>query len=352
MKQSASNKIEHQTPLHYFAQYATSAKKIKSIIQKNYKINSINDNLYTPLMIAAKYNKHSEVIEELLKAGANIQSLDKYKKDALQLALESNPSFKVVEKLLSIKLKRKNKLKQTPLMLAARSNPSSKVIEGLIKHGEDVNATDIYGFTPLMYAAATNTNPSIIKTLIKNGADINATTPQGINALHIASGALWLMHKHDCLDKERYFYASNPNAIKALIKCNADINSQDKNNNTPLLHSIIHQVYMRRLNKETPRLSTSKRAINELLRNHADPNITDKDGMTPLMHYIYSCPEIDIVKLLLKSGADVNIKTPKGLTAMSFTREIHPAFRWDFGKERWGWKNYNIAAKLIEKYIS
>ena len=350
---TTSSKLGHNTPLHYAAHYATSAKEVKTVLKKGYNINSVDDNLYTPLMIAAKYNKHIGVVKTLLKAGATLNSLDKYKKDALRLALEENSSDKVVMELLQNRKIQKNKLKQTPLMIAAMSNPSSSVIEALIKNGEDVNAKDINGFTPLMYASACNTHPSIIKTLIKNGADINATALQGLTALHIASGASWIMYKLDCLNKENEYFASNPNAVKTLLEYKANINNKDENNNTPLLHAIIHQAWIKRnfaKNSSVP-LSKSKTTIKQLLNHNADVNLTDKDGMSPLMHYVYSKPEADIVKLLLNAGADVNLKTPSGKTAMSFTREIHTAFHWDLPKEKWGWKQYDTAAKLMEKYI-
>jgi ankyrin repeat protein len=351
LSETTSSKLGHNTPLHYAARYATSAKEIKTIIRKGYKINSVDDNLYTPLMLAARYNKHIGVIKTLLKAGATLNSFDKYKKNAIQLALESNPSNRIVMELLQTQKLPKNKFKQTALMIAAMSNPSSSVIEALIKNGEDVNAKDTNGFTPLMYAAASNTHPSIIKTLIKNGADINITAIQGLTALHIAAGASWIMYKLNCLDKEREYYASNPNAVKALLEHTSNINVKDEDNNTPLLHAIIHQAWVKRKFSKNPPLSKNKTTIKQLLKHNANVNSTDKKGMSPLMHYIYSEPEADVVKLLLKAGADVNLKTQKGETAMSFTREIHTAFHWDFPKEQWRWKKYNIAAKLMEKYI-
>ncbi|XP_063608653.1 ankyrin repeat domain-containing protein 49-like [Penaeus indicus] len=73
--------------------------------------------------------------------------------------------------------------------------------------------------------------------------------------------------------------------------------------------------------------------IENILEHHPEAiNATDSDGYTPLHRAAYS-DHVEIVKLLLKSGASVTAKTVDGWTA------LHSACRWN---------HYRCAVVLIE----
>jgi uncharacterized protein len=107
------------------------------------------------------------------------------------------------------------------------------------------------------------------------------------------------------MDFEKIFliaYNNNDiNTIKNLINENkVEINSFI-NNNTPLHHAIF---------LENPKL------VEYLLEKKADPNLCHHDSSSPLI-YAISChnSNLEIVKLLIKYGANINYQNRNGYTA-------------------------------------
>lgn len=76
-------------------------------------------------------------------------------------------------------------LQATPLIEAAHQNDLPKV-EGLIKSGASVDQTNRYGVTPLSLACQ-NGNAEIVKLFLKAGADANLALPGDESPLHTAS---------------------------------------------------------------------------------------------------------------------------------------------------------------------
>lgn len=56
------------------------------------------------------------------------------------------------------------------------------------------------------------------------------------------------------------------------------------------------------------------------LQNNCDINAPDKDGWTPLWH-AYGNNDEDSMKLLLKSGADKNVRNADGVTIMDEAKD-------------------------------
>ncbi|XP_060557136.1 serine/threonine-protein phosphatase 6 regulatory ankyrin repeat subunit B-like, partial [Ruditapes philippinarum] len=107
--------------------------------------------------------------------------------------------------------------------------------------------------------------------------------------------------------KDRVCLAShNPRCLEIqlilLLKFKADINAISTVGRTALLKSIIY-----------------RHPLTELLLQHgADPNLADKDGLLPIhVCATYSC--LQLLKQILKCGADINGQDSKGRTALYFS---------------------------------
>ncbi len=86
-------------------------------------------------------------------------------------------------------------------------------------------------------------------------------------------------------------FEKQPGIVKLLLENGADIEQEGIDGITPLLDSI------GRGDIETVQL---------LLKHGADLEHVDEDGFSPMVEAISSCAKIDILVLLLESGADIN----------------------------------------------
>jgi len=68
---------------------------------------------------------------------------------------------------------------------------------------------------------------------------------------------------------------------------------------------------------ERPTPGPTKTMLKTLLARGANPKTGDENGNTPLMGAVEQC-DAEVVKMLLKAGADMNVKNGSGLTAFEF----------------------------------
>ena|GEM_PF-4287420 len=170
---------------------------------------------------------------------------------------------------------------------AARVGDLATVKE-LVMKGKDPNGTDWHfgelfpDKSALMYAAKQG-DLGMAKFLLENGVDVNEQTNNGgVTALFFA------------------VTARNVEMMELLIENGANIELGRMLDSKPLIHSV---------KKNNPEL------VKYLLEKGADPSVKDGWGVSPLM--LVSCSETDessydlennleIIRLLLKHGADVN----------------------------------------------
>ena len=205
----------------------------------------------------------------------------------------------------------KNRLEsfdQPRLHVAVMQN-SIEDIELIIK-GEDINCLNSEGDTVLHIGVISNSNISTIKYLLDLGAEINAKAANGITALHLAADLcridfieLLLRYGANVKNTDDFacsalHYASEPEAIQALIKAGGEVNAKSKMGFTPM-HCLL-------LN------DGSVESIESFLKAGADPNIKDNEGLTSL-HYVakfnFTQSNKDIFWMLLDFGADLNALT-------------------------------------------
>ena len=189
------------------------------------------------------------------------------------------PEFKVPEELL------------TPAIARAVISGDVKSVKKLLKEGADPNVRDEKGRTPLHHAVKDG-RLDIVKLLVESGADVNAPDNYGLTPLHYAVD---------------YGYEK---LIEFLLRHGADPNAKDNGGYTPLHISAFegHPSFpVVPLGSDSEQPETYMREAKLLIKSGADVNMKDKGGRTPL-HAAVSNNRIDFVRLLLESGADPNAK--------------------------------------------
>ncbi|XP_051724288.1 fibronectin type 3 and ankyrin repeat domains protein 1-like [Ctenopharyngodon idella] len=184
----------------------------------------------------------------------------------------------------------------------------------------DVDVHDKMGFTPLMVAAQKGFT-SLADILVKHGADINKRESTGKNSLMLAC------------------YAGHLDTVKYLRNCGSTWQSRDTDGCTPLhwavdgghLPVITYMIQdgckvdvMDKVSLWTPLMRVSAISGNAavasvLLQAGAEVNVRDKAGKTPLMVAVLN-NHVELVKLLLDSGADHHMKNEYGAGAADMAK--------------------------------
>ena len=155
--------------------------------------------------------------------------------------------------------------KMPPIFMAARAG-SEVAVRELAKSGVDINQRDKNEDTPLIRACRGGRNAyPAIRALVECGADVNAVNKQQRSALYWLCGSVYNM---DTVENAR-----------ALIAKGANVNAADVDGETPLMElcSCLSSVY-------------------------CDEPIYDKESVLAML------------KLLVDSGADVNVEKKSGDT--------------------------------------
>ena len=168
-----------------------------------------------------------------------------------------------------------------------------------IQFGAAVNSKSQHGFTPLHEAESVQ----LTRLLVENGADINAKTDFGQTPLH------W-----------------SHNAAKAtfLIDQGADINAKDNDGRSPLLLTRDIRVLKVLIEKGANINAQNNAGATALHLSAEDGKILHGDKMVNGHHpppEIDWAPNREIIKLLIKHGANVSLKNNKGQTAFDVARD-------------------------------
>lgn len=260
----------------------------KILIRKG---NPIND----AALVAATEKGNESLCMLLIKHGANmrhdtLRRLIDSAYNKLQRREQPVEDYEKIKALIAqgadCNLRSKNGT--TVLMIAASLN-DEVTCKMLIDAGADVNAQDIDGNTALWWIARWG-SAKICKLLIAHKADVNVCTKYSDTPLRLAAGC------------------KNIEVLKLLINAGADVNAQDSNGNTAL-H--LAAGYHKNHNKfhGNPEYEMKRELTCRLLcEAGANPNIKNKaHSQTPL---IIATRQglFPICKLLIKHGADVNIR--------------------------------------------
>eukprot|EP00005_Dracoamoeba_jomungandri_P003482 CAMPEP_0174259650 /NCGR_PEP_ID=MMETSP0439-20130205/8449_1 /TAXON_ID=0 /ORGANISM="Stereomyxa ramosa, Strain Chinc5" /LENGTH=2166 /DNA_ID=CAMNT_0015343625 /DNA_START=71 /DNA_END=6571 /DNA_ORIENTATION=- len=178
-----------------------------------------------------------------------------------------------------------NETGESPLHLECKEpQPSVEVIEQLLELGADVNMVDIGLWTPLHVLCKHSTCTEAILALVNAGCNVKATTNDGTQAIH------YLVRHH--LPDHRI---DEMHSVLSLLLERAPglLNSHSNTNQTTPLHCAITY--------------SNLNMVKLLLKLGADINITGKSGASCL-HLAVFVQNVDFVKEFLKRGLSPKLK--------------------------------------------
>ena len=332
----------------------------------------------TPLHQAVREND-VKTVEALIKRGADVRAATRYGVTPIGLAA-LNGNAAILRRLLDAGADPNSATPggETALMTAARTG-NGQAVTLLLDRRADVNAKDtVRSQTALMWAVTEN-HPEVVKLLVARGARVNAQTtvmtPRGEYVPARAGGASGngIIRQRALPTKDGgmsplLFAVRDGNVAmtRLLLELGADINQTSGNHTSPLLIALLNgqvalatellakgadanladdykrgalfaAIELRNFNHEKyPFLYDDGRdpldLITALLEKGANPNLrTDTtpvhglmqfdgswanfDGQTPFIRAALS-GDIQVMRLLLQHGADPNLATNQGSTAL------------------------------------
>jgi cytohesin len=172
-----------RTPLHY----ALHPLLIDYLVAHGAKVDARDSAIATPLHYAARFGVVA-AMEHLLDAGADVNARMYEAWTPLHVALTNRIDNEEQERAVS------------------------RMTDLLLKHGADVNATDVLGQTPIFHAST----PAIVSTLLAHGAKADIRDSAGSTPLHMA------------------VYNGDREIVDALIAAGANVNVRNAQGETPL----------------------------------------------------------------------------------------------------------------------
>jgi ankyrin repeat protein len=226
----------------------------------------------------------------------------------------------------------KNDLGATALLWAARDPDKARL---LIEHGADVNVQSKQGRTPLMLAALRDGGSDIVALMLAKGAKVNAADGVGDTALLLAAEIgnietmrLLIAKGADVHAINRYgdstlFAAARgrrTEAVRLMIEKGVDPNLA-----TTWFPSVrngqIAQLKLVALDRAAN--FGPVQMVRDLLKAGANVNAQDSRGLTPLMFAVSAeNQKAEIVQTLIAAGADVNIRSATGETALDWAEKF------------------------------
>lgn len=206
----------------------------------------------------------------------------------------------------------------------AIKNNNHAAAKALIEQGVDVNYRDDDG-NPLLYTALIKNRLKMAKMLIDAGADVNAPSSEnGMTPLIIATSKAEKLKKQAekiMANTKGYTQSKGTEAnlkkhiaiqmniarkmLKMLIENGADVN-QETPFGTPLMRAAANPWNIE--------------LVEILLKSDAQIDLQDRNGRTALF-YSETFGNNKISSMLLSAGADVDIKDTNGKTYMEVTKE-------------------------------
>jgi ankyrin repeat protein len=216
----------------------------------------------------------------------------------------------------------------TPIALATLEGDMNLVKE-LLNKGADINFQDSYGRTPIIYAGISG-REEIIKEIKQLGGDINKKDRYMKSA------------KNYILERKKYFKTygetkkQENHTSKYYSKLKIDTDSEK------LIDAIKKRKY------ESVKDLINRKDLCLKINYQKPSNFNIIDGFTPLMYAVLN-ENIEIVKILIKNGADVNSISKYGKTALVIAQEMKNKEIMDFLISNGGDTSYLRKSQVLNK---
>jgi len=268
---------------------------------KNSNVNLKDQRDSTPLMYAAAYGS-LDALKLLLDAGAEVNAKNTFDVTALLWCARDLAKVRLlVDKGANVNAQ--SKQGRTPLLVAAAHDGNSQTVKLLIEKGADISARDSAKNTALIEAAGANDSESA-RLLAAKGADVNAKNGFGDTALMYAASF------------------GNVETLQLLLAKGADVNVVDATDVARVKNGPIALGGFTALHYAAPYGGAA--TVQLLLDAGAKVNVQEVRGMTPLMLAIGTDrPDIGVIRLLLARGADKNIQSKDGETALGWAKKFN-----------------------------
>jgi ankyrin repeat protein len=272
--------IHHSIPL-YEAVEIGSLDVVRSLLNRGAIVNTLGRNGDSPLHKAVQSQK-LDTMELLLERGADVNIRNMYSSTPLHEAVHSG-NLDIMRLLIDhgTNVNSPDYQGDSPLRKALRSQKPD-VVELLLKGGANVNSRNIYNST-LLHEAVESGNINIVQLLLGHGADVNALDSFGDSSLHKA------------------LRSQNNDFEEFLVNRATNANTPHNQYSMPPFHEMQQGIY----------------AMAQLLLGHgANVNARGR-GHKTLLHLASLGGSLDVSRLLVERGADVDAQDDKFQTPFS-----------------------------------
>lgn len=297
---------EEQTALHWWAAVGGCESMFKLLLDYGADMHAQDPAGNTPLHLAVIWGNTSAV-QLLLSAGANPSTRNNKQCTALQTAVKCR-HIKAVELLLELEqnvdINALCKHEHTPLIEAAIRGENWKFIASLLLHsGADVNRQDGDGRSALHHAAKRGLK-NMAWLIAENDANLDLQDNNGVSAIHIAAheddySLFWYLAEKganlELVDNQKRTVLhvaaqrAQLNTVEYLLRRGVNPSRQDTLGNTALHYAV--------------REGGNAEIVRELLRNGADPAVGDRVHLYTPLHCAVDERNVEAVKILLEDPA-------------------------------------------------
>lgn len=289
--------VSHLSPIHYAAKYGnTEMVQLLLSIDKT-QVNNVSRYLkYTPLHFAVERG-HLDIIYLLLNNSAIVDAKTTNDESALCLAvkLRLKPIVHILLPYYNQKSLESNPLnEERRLIYCAVQSEEPSMLDYFLKRGLDPNNVDEKTRMTPLFLAIEKASLESVKLLINHGANLKIVKTSFDNFSNETDGYSVLHFAAKCNIVEIFLL---------LLENGAVINALDRKKQNPL-----------HIATERENLAV----INGILNSDCDISqlfIPDFKGMTPLHIAVYNDNK-NLVKLFLRHGVSVNLKTRGQLTPL------------------------------------